>query len=608
MPMIGQKTGSPQRIPLPVGFAQTRLDGLITHVQGCRACPRMEGRKRVLTKLNGNAPAWVMFVAEAPGRNGAERTGIPLHGDPSGVNFERLLTAAGFRRSEVFITNAVLCNPQDKDGNNSTPTDQELRNCSFNLEQQIQFVNPFVIVTLGAKPLAALNIIRPHNFTLSGAVGQPQLWNGRTLFPVYHPSPRAMIYRKSQINGRTLYGSEKSSAVWYNQGFISQETLMPKVGEKAIARSQVLPRKNWGGTKKYNAIGSYIFAGGFTVGVMEHFNIHCHLEETPYGVDVAKKNFKFPIHVGKENWPITDLKKQKWDFIYGNPPCAAWSGNNPNSHTDGGQGWRTDPRVNCTKAFFQLLTELKPTVWAWESVTQAPAKGKEFVDDLTRQALKAGYSVSYVFLDAQYCGTPQIRRRWFMVCHRVQLKFAPCNFDSPESAVDCLKKVKPRGTPAYDSGRFQKLFEHRLHMLPAGGRLRKFWEMLNPEGKRELKPNGHVKGRVGLGHVRLKDKGPATATVGYSMVHPTQHRFLHLNEIQALAGFPQWFDFGGKGNYAKELDLVARGVCPPVGEWLARTVKMSVDANVMIRKPTVTLYDFRNEGIPPCDLTNEFIK
>lgn len=196
MPMIGQKTRSPQRIPLPVGFAQTRLDQFITHVQGCRACPRMEGRKRVLTKLNGNAPAKVMFIAEAPGRNGAERTGVPLHGDPSGVNFERLLTAAGFRRSEVFITNAVLCNPQDKGGNNSTPTDQELRNCSFNLEQQIQFVNPVVIVTLGAKPLAALNIIRPHDFRLASHVARGHQWGDRIVFPVYHPSPRAMIYRK----------------------------------------------------------------------------------------------------------------------------------------------------------------------------------------------------------------------------------------------------------------------------------------------------------------------------------------------------------------------------------------------------------------------------
>lgn len=187
----------PTRIPLLTRAVPDRFRDFVRHVQGCRACPRMEGRKRVFTIANGvpNPPSGVMFIAEAPGRNGADRTGIPLHGDPSGVMFERMLSLAGWTRADVFVTNCVLCNPRDESGNNDAPSDEELTNCSFNLEQTIRMVDPRVIVTLGAKALQALNLIERHDYTLSGSVGKQLRWWHRTVVPLYHPSPRAMLHR-----------------------------------------------------------------------------------------------------------------------------------------------------------------------------------------------------------------------------------------------------------------------------------------------------------------------------------------------------------------------------------------------------------------------------
>lgn len=136
-----------------------------------------------------------MFVAEAPGRNGADRTGVPLHGDPSGANFEGFLKAVGWERGDVFVTNAVLCNPRDEKDNNAPPSDEELQNCSFHLESTILAIDPRVIVTLGAKPLAAMGLIERHNLSLSSSVGRAHSWYGRVLFPLYHPSPRALMAR-----------------------------------------------------------------------------------------------------------------------------------------------------------------------------------------------------------------------------------------------------------------------------------------------------------------------------------------------------------------------------------------------------------------------------
>jgi uracil-DNA glycosylase len=155
----------------------------------------MEGRRRVLGDANGPAGARVMFIAEAPGRRGGEVTGVPLSRDASGQRFTRLLSLAGLARDEVFITNAVLCNPRADSGVNRPPTATELRNCSAWLRAQVALVDARVIVTLGAVALAALDRIEPHGLRLRCDAGRPTSWNGRILVPLYHPSPRAGLSR-----------------------------------------------------------------------------------------------------------------------------------------------------------------------------------------------------------------------------------------------------------------------------------------------------------------------------------------------------------------------------------------------------------------------------
>jgi DNA polymerase len=168
------------------------FNGLISKVNKCKKCPRMCNRTKVLSEDNGNITSKVMFIAEAPGRLGADRTGNPLHGDKTGDNFEKLLEHIGWEREDVFITNAVLCNPRDDEDNNAPPKSKEIENCSNYLKRTIELVNPDVIVTLGGKALNALKHISCHNFVLGDCVTEEQDWNGKKLFPLYHPSPRVI--------------------------------------------------------------------------------------------------------------------------------------------------------------------------------------------------------------------------------------------------------------------------------------------------------------------------------------------------------------------------------------------------------------------------------
>jgi len=172
---------------------EAEFAALVREVQSCRACPRMEGRRRVLSPANGPLSARVLFIAEAPGRLGGDKGGIPLSGDASGRNFIRYLAAAGMAREEVFVTNAALCNPRTERGTNAPPSPTELRNCAPFLRRTLAVVRPAVIVTLGNKALAALHLIEPHAYTLRQYAATPVAWGGHALFPLYHPSPQVAV-------------------------------------------------------------------------------------------------------------------------------------------------------------------------------------------------------------------------------------------------------------------------------------------------------------------------------------------------------------------------------------------------------------------------------
>ena len=175
------------------------FDALVATVASCRRCPRMEGRTRVLGPANGPLSARVLFVAEAPGRFGADVVGIPLAGDRTGRAFEQLLTCVGLRRSDIFITNAVLCNPRDDKGRNDRPSRSEVVNCNNHLARLLTILDPMWVVTLGLVALQAAAAIEPHTMCLRHDVGQPIPWFGRTLIPLYHPGPRALIHRPRHL-------------------------------------------------------------------------------------------------------------------------------------------------------------------------------------------------------------------------------------------------------------------------------------------------------------------------------------------------------------------------------------------------------------------------
>jgi uracil-DNA glycosylase len=175
------------------GFAK-----LVGDAACCTRCPAMCGRSAVLSERNGSSNARVMFIGEAPGRKGADRTRVPFSGDQSGVNFDRFLNSIELGREQIFITSAALCNPRSDSGANRRPSKKEIANCSDFLQRTIDLVDPRVIVTLGSVALEALKRIHNHELSLKESAAKIHAWGSRVLVPIYHPSPQVLASHRRE--------------------------------------------------------------------------------------------------------------------------------------------------------------------------------------------------------------------------------------------------------------------------------------------------------------------------------------------------------------------------------------------------------------------------
>jgi DNA polymerase len=152
-------------------------DELYERVRGCTRCP-LAATRTLAVPGEGPLDAQVMFIGEAPGAN-EDRQGRPFVG-AAGNFLGELLAAAGLRREDVYICNVLKCRPPG----NRDPQPDEIEACRDHLDEQIDLIDPLVIVTLGrfsmARYFRGQSISRIH--------GQPREIAGRYYVPMYHPA------------------------------------------------------------------------------------------------------------------------------------------------------------------------------------------------------------------------------------------------------------------------------------------------------------------------------------------------------------------------------------------------------------------------------------
>ena len=123
------------------------LQRLYDRIVACTECDLCEGRTQAVPG-EGPENAEIMFVGEGPGFQ-EDQQGRPFVG-PAGRLLERLLASIRLTRQEVYIANVVKCRPPG----NRDPVPAEIGACRKYLEQQIELIDPKLIVTLGRHSLA----------------------------------------------------------------------------------------------------------------------------------------------------------------------------------------------------------------------------------------------------------------------------------------------------------------------------------------------------------------------------------------------------------------------------------------------------------------------
>jgi uracil-DNA glycosylase len=156
---------------------RVNAEDLYARIRSCEQCPL--SRTRTLA-VPGEGPlnAEVMFIGEAPGAN-EDKQGRPFVG-AAGQFLSELLASAGLVREEVYICNVLKCRPPG----NRDPLPGEIEACRDYLDEQIDLIDPLIIVTLGRFSMARYF---PKQ-TISRIHGTHKSVAGRYYVPMYHPA------------------------------------------------------------------------------------------------------------------------------------------------------------------------------------------------------------------------------------------------------------------------------------------------------------------------------------------------------------------------------------------------------------------------------------
>ena len=132
-----------QEDKMAVAQKASELGKIAEEVRQCRKCDLGSTRTNAVPG-EGNPDARIMFIGEAPGAD-EDAQGRPFVGR-AGQLLDKIITACGLKRSDVFIGNILKCRPPE----NRDPRAEEIISCLPYLQKQIEIIEPEIIVALGA--------------------------------------------------------------------------------------------------------------------------------------------------------------------------------------------------------------------------------------------------------------------------------------------------------------------------------------------------------------------------------------------------------------------------------------------------------------------------
>src|SRR5947208_11256176 len=181
-----QMSASLPEPPLQVSQNKAELlTAIRERVRSCTKCEHLACSRTQTVFGVGNPDADLMFIGEAPGVD-EDQQGEPFVGR-AGQLLTKIIKAMNFAREDVYIANILKCRPDMPSGSfgNRAPTPTEMQTCRPYLVEQIDVIQPKVLVALGAVAVEGLLGVRG---TMRELRGRWHAYNGIPLMITYHPA------------------------------------------------------------------------------------------------------------------------------------------------------------------------------------------------------------------------------------------------------------------------------------------------------------------------------------------------------------------------------------------------------------------------------------
>lgn len=160
---------------------EEKLKDIAGQVAKCTRCDLYKKATKPVPG-DGSPDAKIMFIGEGPGYH-EDQQGLPFVG-AAGKLLDQLLQSIEVERKEVFIGNVIKHRPPG----NRDPLPEEIEACRSFLDEQIQTIEPKIIVTLGR---FSMNKFLPGE-KISQIHGKARYVNflGKkyVVIPMYHPA------------------------------------------------------------------------------------------------------------------------------------------------------------------------------------------------------------------------------------------------------------------------------------------------------------------------------------------------------------------------------------------------------------------------------------
>jgi uracil-DNA glycosylase family 4 len=182
-PSSGARAGRPASLPVASARSQEdakrRLDVLANEAGECTRCALHADRKQAVF-ARGTGASGLCFVGEGPGADEDEQ-GLPFVGK-AGQLLDKMIEAMGLGRDEVYVCNIVKCRPPQ----NRKPEPGEMSACRPYLAEQLDLIEPKVIVALGA---TAVEGLLGASAGITRLRGNWRLYKGKiAVMPTFHPA------------------------------------------------------------------------------------------------------------------------------------------------------------------------------------------------------------------------------------------------------------------------------------------------------------------------------------------------------------------------------------------------------------------------------------